>query len=72
MFVFLSSLNERLLQMGLDIIFNKEKADFKGMLVPKCERSLSVDKIFQKAYIDVNEEGSEAAAVTGKIQRTTF
>ncbi|XP_063932015.1 leukocyte elastase inhibitor-like isoform X1 [Zophobas morio] len=51
-------------EMGLDIIFNKEKADFKGMLVPKCERSLSVDKIFQKAYIDVNEEGSEAAAVT--------
>ncbi|XP_063932008.1 serine protease inhibitor 3/4-like isoform X3 [Zophobas morio] len=50
-------------QMGLDIIFDKEKVDFTGMLVPKCER-LSVDKVLQKAFIDVNEEGSEAAAVT--------
>ena len=57
--------------MGLDIIFDKEKVDFTGMLVPKCER-LSVSKVLQKAFIDVNEEGSEAAAVTGKNEITTF
>ena len=50
--------------MGLEIIFDDEKANFLKML--KTGDNLCVGDVLQKAYIDVNEEGSEAAAVTGR------
>ncbi|XP_063932030.1 antichymotrypsin-2-like isoform X1 [Zophobas morio] len=55
-------LNDILHEMGLEIIFDDEKANFLKML--KTGDNLCVGDVFQKAYIDVNEEGSEAAAVT--------
>lgn len=38
-----------------------DKADFSNL----SEEALKVSKVIQKAMIEVNEEGSEAAAVTG-------
>ena len=50
-----------LLQMGMRRMFSDE-ADFSG--ISECQ--LKVSQVVQKAFIEVNEEGSEAAAVTCK------
>ena len=53
------------IQLGLGEIFNPSAANFSGMISSK--ESLFVSKIVQKAFIEVNEEGAEAAAATGKL-----
>lgn len=51
------------LKMGMGKMFSQE-ADFSGLLETK--EQLSVSKVIHKAFIEVNEEGTEAAAATGK------
>ncbi|GJQ83419.1 hypothetical protein Trydic_g14200 [Trypoxylus dichotomus] len=55
-------LKQPLIQVGLGAIFS-DGADFSHMLDSK--EPLKVDKVIQKAFVEVNEEGSEAAAATG-------
>jgi serpin B len=54
------SLKETLSAMGLNISFTPA-ADFSGMT---GQKDLSIDKVIHKAFIEVNEEGTEAAAAT--------
>jgi serpin B len=49
--------------LGMKTAFT-EKADFSGM---DGERDLFVSAVIHKAYVDVNEEGTEAAAATGVL-----
>jgi len=56
------NMNEALSTMGMPAAFNPETADFSGM-TGKCD--LYIGLVIHKAYIDVYEEGTEAAAATG-------
>lgn len=57
------TLNVVLEQMGLVDIFDANKANLSGI----AKYSPYLSRIIHKAKIEVNEEGTVAAAVTGKI-----
>ncbi|KAJ3654865.1 hypothetical protein Zmor_014021 [Zophobas morio] len=58
-------LEDSLTKLGLGEIFDQSAANFTGMITSK--EPLHVSKVIQKAFIEVNEEGSEAAAATEMI-----
>jgi serpin B len=58
-------LNDTLQAMGMTDAFDHDKADFGGMLSGKPEGPLAITKVVHKAYCDVDEAGTEAAAATG-------
>lgn len=55
-------LAETLRSMGMTDAFSIQKADFSGIT---GTRDLFISAVVHKAYVDVNEEGTEAAAATG-------
>ncbi len=61
------SLAENLIAMGMTNAFSRA-ADFSGI---NGKRDLSISAVLHKAFVDVNEEGTEAAAATAVIIRTT-
>jgi serpin B len=67
-----TSLNGTLTDMGMGIAFDRYKADLLNLGYPPPGENLYVSNVKQKTFIDVNEEGSEAAAVTSiEISLTT-
>jgi serpin B len=56
-------LNNELQAMGMRQAFVEGGADFTR-LSPSMGRNLFISEVKQKTYVDVNEEGTEAAAVT--------
>nr|CAI5819466.1 unnamed protein product [Callosobruchus analis] len=64
-------LKDPLKEIGLGDLFT-ESADLSGII--KSGEGLKVSKAIQKAFIEVNEEGTEAAAATGmsvRLKRST-
>ena len=59
------ALNDTLAAMGMTDAFDFDKADFGGMVTSQPEGRLAITAVVHKAYCDVNEEGTEAAAATG-------
>ncbi|ELW71271.1 serpin B11 [Tupaia chinensis] len=57
-------LNSLLKSLGMTDIFNEGKADLSGISPAK---GLYLSKVIHKSYVDVNEEGTEAAVATGDI-----
>lgn len=55
-------------QMGLTDIFSESMADLSGL---SPQTPLNIDKIIHKAFIKVNEEGTEAAAATASTVKHT-
>jgi serpin B len=47
--------------MGMPLAFDEHKADFSGMTT---QEALMISKVIHQAYVDVNEEGTEAAAAS--------
>jgi serpin B len=62
--------HERLKQLGMTDPFEPDKADFTGMADLGGSVPLYVSKVIHKAYVDVNEEGTEAAAATAVVAAT--
>ncbi|XP_036333074.1 serine protease inhibitor 42Dd [Rhagoletis pomonella] len=60
-------LTETLKKLGISKIFSEE-AEFNNML--QSPEGLQVSNVFHKAVIEVNEEGTEAAAATAMIMMT--
>ncbi|CAF1565717.1 unnamed protein product, partial [Didymodactylos carnosus] len=56
------NLKELLEQMGIQDAFNKKLADFQQMT--SSSKPVYISDVKHQAVIDVNESGSEAAAVT--------
>lgn len=55
--------------LGMELPFDRERADFSGMngLQQPHEDSLFLSAVYHKAFADVNEAGTEAAAATAAI-----
>ncbi|MBM4169626.1 MAG: serpin family protein [Ignavibacteria bacterium] len=56
-----NSLKESLTALGMGIAFDKLRADFRGI---NKRGELFISQADHKAFVEVNEEGTEAAAVT--------
>ncbi|QJB27219.1 serpin family protein [Limnospira fusiformis] len=54
-------LNDSLKSMGMDIAFHPNQADFSNMTL---DNNVRISEVKHKTFVEVNEEGTEAAAVT--------
>jgi serpin B len=62
------SLGGVLADMGMPTAFSDQQADFSGMT---GDRDLSISRVIHKAFVGVDEAGTEAAAATAVIMRAT-
>ncbi len=62
------NLSDTLAGMGMSDAFNASKADFSGM---DGKQDLSISQVVHKAYVSVDEKGTEAAAATGVAMTTS-
>jgi serpin B len=58
------SLAKQLVSLGMSLPFDEHRANFSGMTT---QESLHIDKVVHKAFVDVNETGTEAAAATAVV-----
>ena len=65
------SLGDALSAMGMPLAFDRTAADFSGIArPPRPEDRLFISKVFHKAFVKVDEKGTEAAAATGVVMAT--
>lgn len=61
-------LKDSLTALGMGNAFDPKIADFSGM---RAEKDLYIGRVIHKTFVEVNEEGTEAAAATGVEMRPT-
>jgi serpin B len=61
-------LNDELAKLGMPLAFTMGRADFSGMNGDR--EKLFISAVVHKAFVDVNEQGTEAAAATGVVIKT--
>jgi serpin B len=62
------SLAAELSALGMRQAFDRDAADFSGMSVPPTpEERLFISEVFHKAFVRIDEEGTEAAAATAVV-----
>jgi serpin B len=66
----LEGLSKMLKSMGMKDAFDPYAADFTGMQNVSKENGLFILDVIHKAFVEVNEEGTEAAAATGVVMAT--
>jgi serpin B len=59
-------LRDQLRALGMELAFTRFQADFSGIngRQPPAEDSVFISAVFHQAFVEVNEEGTEAAAAT--------
>lgn len=62
------SLRKVLAELGMTDAFDPQSANFSGMTGKK---DLWINAVLHKAFVEVNEEGTEAAAATGVVMKIT-
>ncbi len=62
------SLSDTLRELGMTTAFDPEQANFSGM---DGTEELFISDVFHKAFVSVDEEGTEAAAATAVVVGTT-
>ncbi|EYF04151.1 serpin family protein [Chondromyces apiculatus] len=64
-------LNDPLTKLGMPLAFDRARADFTGIAnPPNPSDRLSISRVFHKAFVKVDEKGTEAAAATGVVMST--
>ena len=57
-----AELRPMLQALGMEVAFDRQRASFAGV---RAQRDVFIGSVAHKAVVEVNEEGAEAAAVTG-------
>lgn len=65
-----ATLNDALKALGMGIAFDEGRANFSGMIQTQGQ-NVYISRVKHKTFAEVNEEGTEAAAVTSTEMRTT-
>jgi len=63
-------LQDQLKAIGLAVAFDPDHADFSEMA--KTTERFFIDQVIHKTFMEVNEEGTEAAAATAVVMRATM
>lgn len=68
-----ANLRDQLAALGMPLAFSRLQANFSGINghKPPHEDSLFISAVFHKAFVETNEEGTEAAAATAVVTMIT-